>query len=43
MGAKFEDIPHEQDIPDTVADQMALVCIAGQADLGTRNVWAVGT
>ena len=43
MGATFEDIPHGQDIPDTVADRMTLTCIGGQADPGTRNVWAVGT
>jgi hypothetical protein len=42
MGATFEDILHGQDVPDTVADQMTLACIAGQADWGTGNMWAVG-
>lgn len=43
MGATFEDTLHGQDIPGTLADRMTLACIAGQADPGTRNVWAVGT
>jgi hypothetical protein len=43
MGATSEDILHGQDIPDTVAERMTLAYIAGQADPGTRNVWAVGT
>jgi hypothetical protein len=43
MGAMFEDILHEQDILDMAADRMTLACIAGQADPGTRNMWAVGT
>jgi len=43
MGVMFEDILHGQDIPGTVADRMTFACIVGQADPGTRNVWAVGT
>ena len=37
MGATTEDIP------DKVADRTTLACIAGQADPGTCNMWAVGT
>lgn len=36
MGATIEDIP------DTVVDRMTLARIAGEVDLGTRNMWVVG-